>query len=401
MLVGVRILLLRARSAAAAGAARAHSVLGARALRHRGGDRGAAVVRLLHRPRSVGCVPVHPGRRSSTSKRARCATARCSSASPASCSMTPFFYSQSLFAALAALPAVLLVGVSLDVLTSRRARGCAAVHRARGAAAQRRDDAAGPADRGAAVRAVSAPRRAAVGLAGRLRRPDPACPIRCRPGRSATCRCPTRSRFASSSTGRRRRNRDRYWRGPVFSRFDGATWCAGAAGLARRRNCRSRDAAISYTVTLEPNYRRSLFALDMPAARADAGVGVRDATRVLDARITRDQQILMARAGRATAAVHAAFGAAVDAIPPRQPRTQTRQPRTAARAIRARCSSRASCARPHPDDRALHRRGASPSSTTSRTSTRSRRRCSSATRSTCSCSTSGAASASTTRARSC
>src|SRR6185436_18846357 len=33
--------------------------------------------------------------------------------------MTPFFYSQSLFAALAAVPAVVLVGATLDVLSAK------------------------------------------------------------------------------------------------------------------------------------------------------------------------------------------------------------------------------------------------------------------------------------------
>ena len=62
MLVGVRILLLRQRPPAAAGAARAHSVVGARAVRGRRRGRGAHIVRLYRRPRPVGRVPVHPRR---------------------------------------------------------------------------------------------------------------------------------------------------------------------------------------------------------------------------------------------------------------------------------------------------------------------------------------------------
>jgi transglutaminase-like putative cysteine protease len=59
-----------------------------------------------------------------------------------------------------------------------------------------------------------------------------------------------------------------YWRGPVFWRFDGETWKGGFYG----RNIETADqpepskGAWDYTVQLEPNERKWLFALDYPAS---------------------------------------------------------------------------------------------------------------------------------------
>ena len=64
--------------------------------------------------RPVGCVPVHPRRiKYLETRTTRDGTLLVCLA--CFLSMTPFFYSQSLFAALAALPAVVLVGAALDV----------------------------------------------------------------------------------------------------------------------------------------------------------------------------------------------------------------------------------------------------------------------------------------------
>jgi len=55
-----------------------------------------------------------------------------------------------------------------------------------------------------------------------------------------------------------------YWRGPVMTEFDGATWSVGrpsAAGSAYSK----REQRTSYTVTLEPHNKTWLFALDVPA----------------------------------------------------------------------------------------------------------------------------------------
>ena len=58
----------------------------------------------------------------------------------------------------------------------------------------------------------------------------------------------------------------RYWRGPVFSQFDGRTWRADALPrLQRALQLEVRGAPIDYEVTLEPHNRQWLFALDLPS----------------------------------------------------------------------------------------------------------------------------------------
>jgi transglutaminase-like putative cysteine protease len=85
----------------------------------------------------------------------------------------------------------------------------------------------------------------------------------------------------------------RYWRGPVFSRFDGATW----RPLYKLRGGQFVPPAgrgADYTVTMEPHGKLWLFALEHPtgpprATNPDAPVGV--PTEVLAA-LTYDQQLL-------------------------------------------------------------------------------------------------------------
>ncbi len=57
----------------------------------------------------------------------------------------------------------------------------------------------------------------------------------------------------------------RYWRGPVFTHFDGDEWTPSPSRIPARP-MRARGSSISYQVTMEPTYKRSLFALDFPAA---------------------------------------------------------------------------------------------------------------------------------------
>jgi transglutaminase-like putative cysteine protease len=68
--------------------------------------------------------------------------------------------------------------------------------------------------------------------------------------------------------------RQRYWRGPVFTRFDGRTWhnpnhrlnnTLNIRVAAASLNYRTHGAPLAYTVTLEPHRQRWLFALDLPA----------------------------------------------------------------------------------------------------------------------------------------
>jgi protein-glutamine gamma-glutamyltransferase len=71
--------------------------------------------------------------------------------------------------------------------------------------------------------------------------------------------------FRVDFLGRPPEARDRYWRGPVFSRFNGREWSASfrlqAGSFARREG-----PVLDYTVTLEPHGKLWLFALEHPAA---------------------------------------------------------------------------------------------------------------------------------------
>jgi transglutaminase-like putative cysteine protease len=73
-----------------------------------------------------------------------------------------------------------------------------------------------------------------------------------------------------------------YWRGPVFWRFDGNTWKGGFYGSNVEATIRPEPTAEAwnYTVQLEPNERKWLFALDYPASIPS------------DARLTMDFQLI-------------------------------------------------------------------------------------------------------------
>ena len=55
-----------------------------------------------------------------------------------------------------------------------------------------------------------------------------------------------------------------YWRGPVLWDFDGVTWSAPRVPYPLVRPYEPLDAAVEYTVTIEPHGKRWLFALDLP-----------------------------------------------------------------------------------------------------------------------------------------
>jgi len=61
---------------------------------------------------------------------------------------------------------------------------------------------------------------------------------------------------------------DLYWRGPVFSQFDGRIWTIGSGSSAPAQPpvVRALSDPIAYTITLEPHFERWLLALDMPTA---------------------------------------------------------------------------------------------------------------------------------------
>ena len=57
----------------------------------------------------------------------------------------------------------------------------------------------------------------------------------------------------------------RYWRGPVFSFFDGRSWRPGLANRVEAAPAlKLRGPAVRYQITLEPSRSRWLFALDLP-----------------------------------------------------------------------------------------------------------------------------------------
>jgi len=69
------------------------------------------------------------------------------------------------------------------------------------------------------------------------------------------------------------RHQDLYWRGPVFSRYDGQTWTASPASVNAVPNMQYSDDTANrteYVVTLEPHQRQWLFALEHPIKSADA-----------------------------------------------------------------------------------------------------------------------------------
>lgn len=80
--------------------------------------------------------------------------------------------------------------------------------------------------------------------------------------------------------------RQRYWRGPVLWDFDGRSWHAGAPLLRREPDAPRGGQTYRYSVVLEPQQNRWLFALES-AAQLPPG-----------ARLTADRQLLAAQAIR-------------------------------------------------------------------------------------------------------
>jgi len=55
-----------------------------------------------------------------------------------------------------------------------------------------------------------------------------------------------------------------YWRGLVFSKFDGLTWSKGEPGFKRRSDIKYAGKVYNYRILLEPHQRNWLYALEMP-----------------------------------------------------------------------------------------------------------------------------------------
>jgi transglutaminase-like putative cysteine protease len=185
--------------------------------------------------------------------------------------VTPFFYGQSMFAAVAALPALLMLGATLIVLTMPPQSAPALSAWGMPVALAFRMFAQGiPL---AALLFVLFPRLGAplwglpidhVGKSGLSERMSP--------GAISELSLSDSVAFRVDFDGAPPPPRARYWRGPVLSRFDGREWSVVAqpidGSLARpnRSADGGRASPISYTVTLEPHWRQWLFALDMPAS---------------------------------------------------------------------------------------------------------------------------------------
>jgi protein-glutamine gamma-glutamyltransferase len=204
--------------------------------------------------------------------------------------ITPFFYGQSLLAALAVIPAVVLVGATLDALTHGTSGGTAA----RGSAAIRRSGVmilqgvpialllfvlfprlAGP------LWGLPSDHMAQTGLSESME-----------PGQISELSLSDNVAFRVDFDGAIPPARELYWRGPVLSRFDGHAWTAGSFQFGGELAPVGK-AAISYTVTLEPSNRAWLFALELPAGlpRADDGTRASEQGAAI-AFLTRDQQLL-------------------------------------------------------------------------------------------------------------
>ncbi|MFO1283098.1 MAG: DUF3488 and transglutaminase-like domain-containing protein [Burkholderiales bacterium] len=204
--------------------------------------------------------------------------------------VTPFFKSQSPFAALAAIPAVLVLGAALDALARppgappvrrpARAIGRTAVLIAQGLPI-------------AALLFVLFPRVGAPlwgvpgDASGRTGLSDTMAP-----GSISELSMSDAVAFRVDFDGPVPSPAQRYWRGPVLSRFDGRTWSL-ATRQGRGALAALDPTAIVYTVTLEPNSRPWLFAIDMPASLPKP-VGEDATTSAVSgfATLTHDQQLL-------------------------------------------------------------------------------------------------------------
>jgi len=200
--------------------------------------------------------------------------------------ITPFFYGQSMLAAIAVFPAIVLVGATLDAMTD--GSGSGAPGAARGAALRRSGLMILQGAPIAVLLFLLFPRLAAplwglpsdhsaqTGLSETME-----------PGQISELSLSDDVAFRVDFDGPVPPSRERYWRGPVLSRFDGRTWTAGSFQYGGAP-MPADDGAVSYTVTLEPSDRIWMFALDLPSAipRAEAGAGGPIAL------LTRDQQLL-------------------------------------------------------------------------------------------------------------
>ena len=202
-----------------------------------------------------------------------------------------FFYSQSLLAGFAALPALLLIAATLQQLTvpARRAAGLAAWRSVLGSAGRMLLQGLPLAlllfvffpRLSAPLWGLPTDRSAKTGLSDRMA-----------PGLISELSLSDAVAFRVDFDGAPPPARQRYWRGPVFSLYDGREW----SPLPKPQPGRfepAGSAPISYVVTLEPHDKPWLFALDFavapPGPAAPTGDDAPDSTLAL---LTRDQQLI-------------------------------------------------------------------------------------------------------------
>ena len=189
--------------------------------------------------------------------------------------VTPFFYTQSLLAALAAMPALVALGAVLQVLAQPSLRDLPL------------GDWRVPGRRTIKLFAQGIPLAAVLFvLFPRLAGPMWGLPTdagsksglsdQMAPGSISQLSMSDAVAFRVDFDGAVPPSAQRYWRGPVMSRFDGRGWITSDRRTPRGPRLAGRQ--IVYWVTLEPNWKSWLFALDLPAdpptaeTSGDAGV---------------------------------------------------------------------------------------------------------------------------------
>jgi transglutaminase-like putative cysteine protease len=207
--------------------------------------------------------------------------------------VTPFFYSQSLLATLAMLPALLLIGAALELLA--RPQGTATPTSSWTRPVWRAAKMLLQGIPLAAILFLLFPRLAVplwglpTDTAGKTGLSDSMAP-----GMISELSLSDAVAFRVDFDGPVPAPAQRYWRGPVLSRFDGRMWNLAPQRLDGRYI--ATDATpVSYTVTLEPHYKPWLFALDLPtrAPRVDAAQDPGSDARAGEiASLTRDQQLI-------------------------------------------------------------------------------------------------------------
>ena len=176
--------------------------------------------------------------------------------------VTPFFFSQSLLAALAAVPALVTMGATLQVLAQPSLRDLPL-------SAWRV-----PLLRTSKLFAQGIPLAVVLFvLFPRLAGPMWGLPSdagsksglseQMAPGSISELSMSDAVAFRVDFDGVVPPHAQRYWRGPVMSRFDGREWIASDRRVPRGPRPVGRE--IAYWVTLEPHWKSWLFALDLPA----------------------------------------------------------------------------------------------------------------------------------------